>query len=56
MSRGIGLLAGKTAAITRGTTGICRAITLEYLSQGANVAVKHLGLSKDEGPRQSLRK
>ena len=37
MSGAIRLLAGKTAAITGGTTGIGRAITLEYLRQGANV-------------------
>lgn len=54
MSAAIRLLAGKTAAITGGTTGIGRAITLEYLRQGANVAVNHLGLSKDEPLRQSL--
>lgn len=48
------LLAGKTAAITGGTTGIGRAITLEYLRQGANVAVNHLGLQKDESLKKSL--
>lgn len=48
------LLAGKTAAITGGTTGIGRAITLEYLRQGANVAVNHLGLAKDESLKRSL--
>ncbi|CAK7204187.1 hypothetical protein SEUCBS139899_006941 [Sporothrix eucalyptigena] len=48
------ILAGKTAAITGGTTGIGRAITLEYLRQGANVAVNHLGLPKDEKHRVSL--
>lgn len=48
------LLAGKTAAITGGTTGIGRAITLEYLRQGANVAVNHLGLQKDETLKKSL--
>lgn len=36
------ILQGKTAAITGGTTGIGRAITLEYLRQGANVAVNHI--------------
>lgn len=41
------LLSGKTAAITGGTTGIGRAITLEFLRQGCNVAVNHLGLEKD---------
>ncbi|KAM0240056.1 hypothetical protein ACHAP5_008154 [Fusarium lateritium] len=54
MSTAIRLLAGKTAAITGGTTGIGRAITLEYLRQGANVAVNHLGLSRDEPLRKSL--
>lgn len=54
MSGAIRLLAGKTAAITGGVTGIGRAITVEYLRQGANVAVNHLGLSKDEHLRQSL--
>ncbi|KAF7561140.1 hypothetical protein G7046_g3010 [Stylonectria norvegica] len=47
-------IAGKTAAITGGTTGIGRAIKLEYLRQGVNVAVNHLGLSKDEPLRKSL--
>lgn len=48
------LLRGKTACITGGTTGIGRAITLEYLRQGANVAVNHLGLAKDEQLKRSL--
>ncbi|KAL1889717.1 hypothetical protein Sste5346_008703 [Sporothrix stenoceras] len=48
------ILAGKTAAITGGTTGIGRAITLEYLRQGCNVAVNHLGLDRDEVHRKSL--
>ncbi|KAJ5317530.1 hypothetical protein PENANT_c036G03098 [Penicillium antarcticum] len=38
------LLKGKTAAITGGTTGIGRAIVLEFVRQGCNVAVNHLGL------------
>ncbi|CVL06483.1 related to short-chain alcohol dehydrogenase [Fusarium mangiferae] len=54
MSATVRLLAGKTAAITGGTTGIGRAITIEYLRQGANVAINHLGLSKDEPLRKSL--
>ncbi|EOD50074.1 short-chain dehydrogenase [Neofusicoccum parvum] len=37
------LLANKVAAITGGVTGIGRAIALEYLRQGAKVAVNHLG-------------
>ncbi|TEA18584.1 L-rhamnose-1-dehydrogenase [Colletotrichum sidae] len=53
-SSGARLLQGKTAAITGGTTGIGRAITLEYLRQGANVAVNHLGLQRDEPHRLSL--
>lgn len=48
------LLKGLTAAITGGTTGIGRAITLEYLRQGCNVAVNHLGLDRDEPHRASL--
>jgi L-rhamnose 1-dehydrogenase len=48
------LLQAKTACITGGTTGIGRAITLEYLRQGANVAVNHLGLDLDENYRKSL--
>jgi L-rhamnose 1-dehydrogenase len=38
-----GLLEGKAAAITGAVSGIGRAITLEYLRQGASVAVNHLG-------------
>ncbi|KAI6086858.1 3-oxoacyl-reductase [Hypoxylon rubiginosum] len=41
------LLQGKTAIITGGTTGIGRAIALEYLRQGCNVVVNHLGLDRD---------
>jgi len=48
------LLAGKTAAITGGTTGIGRAITLEFLRQGCNVAVNHLGLERDQAHLKSL--
>ena len=48
------LLAGKTAAITGGTTGIGRAIALEYIRQGCNVAINHLGLERDEKHRASL--
>lgn len=48
------ILAGKTACVTGGTTGIGRAITLEYLRQGCNVAVNHLGLGRDEPLRKSL--
>jgi len=48
------LLTGKTAAITGGTTGIGRAITLEFLRQGCNVAVNHLGLESDQVHLKSL--
>ncbi|KAK4168486.1 hypothetical protein QBC43DRAFT_310310 [Cladorrhinum sp. PSN259] len=48
------LLAGKTAIITGGTTGIGRAIALAFLSQGANVAVNHLDLEKDRPHLDSL--
>lgn len=49
-----GLLANKSAIITGGTTGIGRAICLEFLRQGANVVVNHLGLEKDKGHLESL--
>lgn len=48
------ILRGKTAAITGATTGIGRAIALEYIRQGCNVAINHLGLAKDEHLRHSL--
>jgi len=48
------LLAGKTAAITGGVTGIGRAIALEYLAQGASVAVNHLGDAASEEHWKSL--
>lgn len=48
------VLAGKTAIITGGTTGIGRAICLEYLRQGCNVAVNHLDLEKDRPHLDSL--
>lgn len=50
----INLLAGKTAIITGGTTGIGRAICLEFLRQGCNVAVNHLDLPKDRPHVDSL--
>ncbi|PTB64530.1 NAD(P)-binding protein [Trichoderma citrinoviride] len=49
-----GLLAGKTAIITGGTTGIGRAICLGYLRQGCSVVVNHLGLDKDQAHLDSL--
>ena len=49
-----GLLSGKTACITGGTTGIGRAIALEYLRQGANVAVNHLDLPSDDALKKSM--
>lgn len=48
------LLAGKTAIITGGTTGIGRAIALEYVRQGANVVVNHLDLPRDQQHLDSL--
>ncbi|KAL2687511.1 hypothetical protein Neosp_005072 [[Neocosmospora] mangrovei] len=49
-----GLLVNKSAIITGGTTGIGRAICLEFLRQGANVVVNHLGLEKDQKHLDSL--
>ncbi|KAI1079814.1 3-oxoacyl-reductase [Whalleya microplaca] len=48
------LLRGKTAIITGGSTGIGRAIALEYIRQGANVVINHLGLPSDEPHLTSL--
>jgi len=48
------LLLSKTAAITGGTTGIGRAITLEYIRQGCNVAINHLNLPSDSHHKESL--
>ncbi|KAI1500350.1 short-chain dehydrogenase [Biscogniauxia marginata] len=48
------LLQGKTAIITGGTTGIGRAIALEYVRQGANVVVNHLDLERDRPHLESL--
>lgn len=48
------LLRGKTAAITGGTTGIGRAIALEYVRQGCNVAINHLGLPSNTQHKDSL--
>ncbi|RKF53851.1 L-rhamnose-1-dehydrogenase [Golovinomyces cichoracearum] len=48
------LLKSKTAAITGATTGIGRAIALEYVRQGCNVVVNHLGLPSDLCHKTSL--
>ncbi|KAI4740635.1 NAD(P)-binding protein [Aureobasidium sp. EXF-12298] len=48
------LLAGKVAAITGAVTGIGRAIALEYLRQGAAVAVNHYPDSKSEDQFKSM--
>ncbi|KAJ5037922.1 uncharacterized protein L3040_006798 [Drepanopeziza brunnea f. sp. 'multigermtubi'] len=48
------ILEGKVVAITGGTTGIGRAIALEYLRQGCNVAMNPLGLERDEKHKLSL--
>jgi L-rhamnose 1-dehydrogenase len=47
-------LVGKSMAITGGVTGIGRAITIGYLTHGANVAVNHLGDPKSSEQFQSL--
>jgi L-rhamnose 1-dehydrogenase len=48
------LLEGKVAAITGAVTGIGRAIVLEYLEQGASVAVNHYPDDRSEAQYQSL--
>jgi L-rhamnose 1-dehydrogenase len=48
------LLLSKSAAITGGTTGIGRAIALEYIRQGCNVAINHLNLPSDLHHKASL--
>lgn len=50
------LLAGKVAAITGAVTGIGRAIALEYLKQGASVAVNHYPDPKSEEAFQTMLK
>ncbi|SRR6266480_2315977 len=49
-----GLLDGKAAAITGAVSGIGRAIALEYLRQGASVAVNHLGDEWSENHFKSM--
>lgn len=48
------LLVGKSAAITGGVTGIGRAIALEFLRNGAAVAVNHLGDARSKQDFSSL--
>ncbi|RDW62657.1 hypothetical protein BP5796_10959 [Coleophoma crateriformis] len=48
------LLLSKTAVITGGTTGIGRAIALEFLKNGCNVAVNHLNQPSDLHHLESL--
>lgn len=48
------LLSSKSAAITGAATGIGRAIALEYIRQGCNVAVNHLDLPSDAHHKASL--
>lgn len=49
------ILRGKAAAITGGATGIGRAIALEFIRQGAQVVVNHLGDSKSQENIRTLR-
>lgn len=48
------LLQGKIAAITGAATGIGRAIALEYLQQGAYVAINHFPDDKSAAQYQEL--
>ena len=50
-----GLLAGKSAIVTGGVTGIGRAISLEFLRQGASVTVNHLGDAQSQEHLETLR-
>lgn len=49
------LLAGKSAVVTGGATGIGRAIVLGFLRNGASVTVNHLGNDKSQEKFESLR-
>lgn len=51
----LNLLAGKVCAITGGASAIGRAIAIEYLRQGAKVAVNHLGDPKSFNLFKSLK-
>lgn len=51
----VSLLAGKSAAITGGVTGIGRAIALGYLRHGAAVTVNCLDDAKSEEDFESLK-